>query len=159
MSKKYDHPLMKKANAAANSGVCFIGSPLDNFHLIIRCPIHVYCQIKKALTVMPNVPASTFYSGSMPISDLAASRFIGTFIYRSPQGKAKKFQAAFIYPTCCAFDECDINPILSIHQCFEHAGYEFYNKQNKSIPTIVAENYPGSLLLDCPDLENFLCSF
>ena len=161
MSKHYNHPLINKYSAHKSSGIVFIGSVSDPFHMIIRCPIHVFCSIKKAFSIMPNPPMLSFFSGSVPISDLAMHQFIGKFKYLSPSGKKQSFDAAFIYPTCCAQNECDINPVLTILQVFRYHKYEFYNKKNnKGLEAIVAENFPCTIFSNNPFFESdFLSCF
>ena len=146
---------LRRASAShASSGVAFIGSPLDSFHMIIRCPIHVYTCIRKAIHLFENPPQMTFCSGSIPITDLAASKFIGTFRYVSPIGKKQRFHAAFICPTCCGSD--DFRAAFQLYNALSYAGYEYYSKENKSLKTLLTEVDFGHALFTDSIFQDFV---
>ena len=160
MRVKESSTSLKLRNASAkhnNSGVVFIGSPLDSFHMIIRCPVHVYTCIKKSINLMNNPPHLMFCSGSIPISDLALPQFRGTFLYKSPTGKKQKFNAAFIFPTCC--NDEDFSSAFSLLNCFNFVEYDYFSESNKSLKTILSEICPSDSLFASSDFQDFVLAF
>lgn len=127
-------PLLRKHSDVVTTGICYIGSYNSNFHIIVRCPVHVYVVIKKAFDLY-GVECS-FYSGNIPVSDLALPQFLGTFIYRN-KDKIRKYNAALIYPldlnTCVDDDLPYINKVLD---CFKSFKYEFFDKKDRSAKTL-----------------------
>lgn len=160
MRSKESAASLKLRNASAShksSGVVFIGSPLDPFHMIIRCPIHVYTCIRKAINLFDNPPHMSFCSGNIPITDLAADKFIGTFRYVSPIGKKQRFHAAFVCPTCCGSD--DFNIAFRLYQALNYSGYEYFSKENKSLKTLLAEVSYDHSVFDDSLLQDFVRAF
>lgn len=155
---------MRKADTASKSGVCFIGSPLEPFHMILRIPVHVFCVVKKCFEIWENPVPVSFYSGSMPITDLALPKFCGTFLYREKNTKKiKRFQAAFVYPISSDrldlsdFDKM-IGSLVKLLQSLDYGNFEYFDKQNKSLKTIISENFVNASVLPPFDLEDLLCS-
>ena len=118
------------------SGFCYIGSYDDNFHVIVKCPIHVYVVIKKAFS--PSSVKVSFFTGKLPLNQLVAERYHGRFIYRDTSGKVKKYHAAFVYPLDLAyeatFDEYQI--ISAVLSVFQTNKFEFYDTSDRSLKTL-----------------------
>lgn len=143
----------------SHSGIAFIGSPSDPFHFIIRCPVHIYCVIKRSLEMWEDPIKCSFYSGTMPITDLALPHFCGTFIYRNKDGKKKRFQAAFIFPLDLNVD-IDFRQIIKILQSFEYAKFEYFDKKDRSLCAILGTFAPvDSLFRGLVALENLESPF
>lgn len=163
--RKNNYPLLRKADTASKSGVCFIGSPLEPYHMILRIPVHVFCVIKKCFEMWEHPIPITFYSGSMPITDLALPQFCGTFLYREKNSKKiKRFQAAFVYPLSSdqlIVHDYDVmvGSLIKLLQSFEYGQFEFFDKNNKSLKTIIFENFDSANLLPPAPVADFLSAF
>ena len=147
--------LRSVADRQSHSGIAFIGSPFDPFHFIIRCPVHIYCAIRKSLDMWEHPISCSFYSGSMPITDLALPQFCGTFIYRNKDGKKKRFQAAFVFPLHLN-EDFDYGQIVKISQSFKYANFEYYDKKDRSLCAILDTFSPiNSLFNDMAAFKDF----
>lgn len=118
------------------SGFCFIGSYYDNFHVIIKCPIHVYVVIKKAFA-NSSVKVS-FQSGNLPLTHLVLPQFLGRFIYRDLSKKVRKYHAAFVYPLDLNYNlsEFEYQHISALLSVFGSNNFEYYDRMDRSIKTL-----------------------
>lgn len=128
---------LRRNTDISSSGICFIGSPGSNFHLIIRCPVHVYVVIKRAFDGS-SIPTK-FYSGCVTISQLCLDKFQGKFIYRDSSNRTKKFNAAFVYPLdLYEVTEDELLHISALFSVFMSNKFEFYDKQDRSLKTLIS---------------------
>lgn len=118
------------------SGFCFIGSYEDNFHVIVKCPIHVYVVIKKAFA-NSSVKVS-FQSGNLPLTHLVLPQFLGRFIYRDISKKVRKYHAAFVYPLDLNYEptEFEYQQISAVLSVFGSNKFEYYDKMDRSLKTL-----------------------
>lgn len=128
---------LRKNTDYSSSGICFIGSPADNFHLIVRCPVHVYVVIKRAFDGS-SIPTK-FYAGSVTISQVCLPQFEGKFIYRDSSNRVKKFNAAFIYPLdLYEVTNDELQHISALLSVFMSNKFEFYDKKDRSLKTLIS---------------------
>ena len=118
------------------SGFCYIGSYDDNFHLVIKCPVHVYAVIKKVFE--GSSICVSFMSGNLPLTHLVLPQFLGTFRYRDKSGKVRKYHSAFVYPLDLNYkpsseEYSSISAILSVFSSYH---FEFYDKKDRSLKTL-----------------------
>ena len=129
--------LKSRSNDVA-SGFCYIGSYNDNFHIIIKCPIHVYVVIKKAFAAS-SVKVS-FLTGALPLTHLVLPGFIGRFIYRDSSNKVRKYHAAFVYPLEMGYEPSqeEFKAISSVLSVFSTNKFEYYDQKDRSIKSLFA---------------------
>ena len=127
---------LRSRSEDVTSGFCFIGSYEDNFHVIIKCPIHVYVVIKKAFAAS-SVKVS-FQSGNLPLTHLVLPQFLGRFIYRDISKKVRKYHAAFVYPLDLNYEptEFEYQQISAVLSVFGSNNFEYYDKKDRSLKTL-----------------------
>lgn len=150
---------MRSRSNEVTSGFCFIGSQTDNFHLIVKCPIHVYVVIKKAFAGS-SVPVS-FFTGTMPLTHIVLPQFIGRFIYRDSSGHIRKYHSAFVYPLDLNYEASydEYQTISSLLSVLETNKLQFFDEKDRSIKTLFSifakdlVEYLNSLVqaFDAPD--------
>lgn len=136
MKTSRNSSILRSRSNDVTSGFCYIGSYEDNFHVIVRCPIHVYVVIKKAFA--PSSVKVSFLTGSLPMSYLVAERYHGRFIYRDSSGKTKKYQAAFVYPLELDYEATleEYQIISAVLSVFQMNKFEYYDTNDRSLKTL-----------------------
>lgn len=131
---KNNLPLLRKRSSQVTSGLCYIGNLYTNFHIIVRCPVHVYVVLRKVFDEA-GIPTK-FFGGNIPVSDVVLPQFLGTFIYKF-NGKTKKFNAAMVYPLDMSEVTLEnINFVNKLLNVFRNTGFQYYDKKDRTAKTI-----------------------
>lgn len=136
MKTSRNSSILRSRSNDVTSGFCYIGSYDDNFHIIVKCPIHVFVVIKKAFA--PSSVKVSFFTGTLPLNQLVAERYHGRFIYRDSSGKVKKYHAAFVYPLELDYEATleEYQIISAVLSIFATNKFEYYDASDRSLKTL-----------------------
>lgn len=158
MSQKIND--LRNRSSSVTSGLAYFGNLNSNFQLVIRCPIHVYCAIKKSFENGSYDIPSRFFSGSIDIHDIVLPEYRGIFIYRASRTrKVSRFHASFYFPLDLNTEISDEEYLLlhCLIALMELSEYEYFDQNNTSLQVLVSRYTQASSAIVESFKESFCC--